>query len=72
MTLANEKNDILAHASFFDHPIGDLVDQTHWEPFLLKHFSAEKCTVCIIHELQKAADIELFFHIYVNLLMCAI
>lgn len=53
VTLANEKEDILAHASFFDHPVGDLVDQTHWEPFLQKHFSAEKCTVCIIHELRR-------------------
>ncbi|XP_070782300.1 cilia- and flagella-associated protein 61 [Enoplosus armatus] len=44
VTLANEKDDILAHASFFDHPVGDLVDQTHWETFLQKHFSAEKCT----------------------------
>ncbi|XP_054474902.1 cilia- and flagella-associated protein 61 [Anoplopoma fimbria] len=44
VTLANEKEDILAHACFFDHPVGDLVDQTHWEPFLQKHFSAETCT----------------------------
>ncbi|KAM6992862.1 cilia- and flagella-associated protein 61 [Tautogolabrus adspersus] len=44
VTLANEKEDILAHASFFDHPVGDLVDQTRWEPFLQKHFRAEKCT----------------------------
>lgn len=48
VTLANEKDDILAHASFFDHPVGDLVDQARWEPFLQKHFSAENCTVCII------------------------
>nr|XP_033503705.1 cilia- and flagella-associated protein 61 [Epinephelus lanceolatus] len=44
VTLANEKDDVLAHASFFDHPVGDLVDQAHWEPFLQKHFSVEKCT----------------------------
>nr|XP_029138562.1 cilia- and flagella-associated protein 61 [Labrus bergylta] len=44
VTLANEKEEILAHASFFDHPVGDLVDQTLWEPFLQKHFRAEKCT----------------------------
>ncbi|XP_067427647.1 cilia- and flagella-associated protein 61 [Thunnus thynnus] len=44
VTLANEKDDILAHASFFDHPVGDLVDQAHWEPFMQKHFRAEKCT----------------------------
>ena len=47
VTLANEKDDILAHASFFDHPAGDLVDQAHWEAFLQQHFRAEKCTVCI-------------------------
>ncbi|XP_029281289.1 LOW QUALITY PROTEIN: cilia- and flagella-associated protein 61 [Cottoperca gobio] len=44
VTVANEKGDIVAHASFFDHPVGDLVDQTLWEPFLQKHFSAKKCT----------------------------
>ncbi|XP_056261196.1 cilia- and flagella-associated protein 61 isoform X1 [Seriola aureovittata] len=44
VTLANEKDEILAHASFFDHPVGDLVDQAHWEPFLQEHFSAENCT----------------------------
>uniref|UniRef100_A0A673B1J1 Cilia and flagella associated protein 61 n=1 Tax=Sphaeramia orbicularis TaxID=375764 RepID=A0A673B1J1_9TELE len=44
VTLANEKDDIVAHASFFDHPYGGLVDQAQWEPFLQEHFSAEKCT----------------------------
>ncbi|XP_037605805.1 cilia- and flagella-associated protein 61 [Sebastes umbrosus] len=44
VTLANEKDDIVAHASFFDHPVGDLVDQTQWEPFLQKHFGAGQCT----------------------------
>ncbi|XP_034436485.1 cilia- and flagella-associated protein 61 [Hippoglossus hippoglossus] len=44
VTLTNEKDDILAHASFLDHPVGDLVDQAHWECFLQKHFSAENCT----------------------------
>lgn len=47
VTLVNEKDDILAHASFFDYPAGDFVDQAHWEPFLQKHFRAQKCTVCI-------------------------
>ncbi|XP_033979743.1 cilia- and flagella-associated protein 61 [Trematomus bernacchii] len=45
VTLANEREEILAHASFFDHPVGDLVDQTRWEAFLQKHFSAETCTI---------------------------
>ncbi|XP_033933013.1 cilia- and flagella-associated protein 61 [Pseudochaenichthys georgianus] len=44
VTLATEREEILAHASFFDHPVGDLVDQTCWEAFLQKHFSAETCT----------------------------
>ncbi|XP_076011199.1 cilia- and flagella-associated protein 61 [Genypterus blacodes] len=44
VTLANEKDDVLAHASFFDHPIGDLVPQAHWEPFMEKHFTTEKYT----------------------------
>uniref|UniRef100_A0A8C4F6U3 Cilia and flagella associated protein 61 n=1 Tax=Dicentrarchus labrax TaxID=13489 RepID=A0A8C4F6U3_DICLA len=47
VTLANDKEEILAHASFFDHPVGDLVEQNRWEPFLQKHFSSKKCTVCI-------------------------
>lgn len=53
VTLANEKDEILAHASFFDHPVGGLVDQTQWEPFLQKHFGAEKCTVCISHKFRQ-------------------
>uniref|UniRef100_A0A3Q4H1U5 Cilia and flagella associated protein 61 n=1 Tax=Neolamprologus brichardi TaxID=32507 RepID=A0A3Q4H1U5_NEOBR len=44
VTLTNEKGDILGHASFFDHPIGDLVDQTQWEAFLQEHFSVGQCT----------------------------
>ncbi|XP_071323650.1 cilia- and flagella-associated protein 61 isoform X2 [Trachinotus anak] len=44
VTLTNEKDDILAHASFFDYPVGDLVDQARWESFLQKHFSPENCT----------------------------
>ncbi|KAG7220569.1 hypothetical protein INR49_018006 [Caranx melampygus] len=44
VTLANEKDDILAHAAFFDHPTGGLVDQAHWEPFLHEHFIVENCT----------------------------
>lgn len=53
VTLANEKDDIVAHASFFDHPLGDLVDPAHWEPFLQKHFRAEKCAVCISHKFRQ-------------------
>ncbi|XP_056150213.1 cilia- and flagella-associated protein 61 [Lampris incognitus] len=44
VTLANEKNEVLAHASFCDYPIGDLVDQTDWEAFLHQHFSTEHFT----------------------------
>lgn len=48
VTLTNAKNEVLAHAAFFDYPIGDIVDQAHWEPFLHENFNTEKCTVCII------------------------
>ncbi|TKS75347.1 Cilia- and flagella-associated protein 61 [Collichthys lucidus] len=44
LTLSNERDDILAHASFFDHPVGGLVDQARWETFLQKHLRAEECT----------------------------
>ncbi|KAG8011515.1 Cilia-and flagella-associated protein 61 [Nibea albiflora] len=44
LTLSNERDDILAHASFFDHPVGGLVDQARWETFLQEHFRAEECT----------------------------
>uniref|UniRef100_A0A3Q1H2I2 Uncharacterized protein n=1 Tax=Anabas testudineus TaxID=64144 RepID=A0A3Q1H2I2_ANATE len=47
VTLANEKDEILAHASFFDHPVGDLVDPANWQPFLQKLSNTHKCTVCI-------------------------
>ncbi|TNN39101.1 Cilia- and flagella-associated protein 61 [Liparis tanakae] len=45
VTLANEKEEILAHASFLDHPLGDVVDPRCWEPFLQSHLGAEACTV---------------------------
>lgn len=54
VTLANEKDDIVAHASFFDHPVGGLVDQAQWESFLQKHFVAEKCTVRNSHNTAKS------------------
>lgn len=49
VTVASEEDEIVAHASFFDHPLGGLVDQTQWEPFVQKHFGADKCTVCVPH-----------------------
>nr|XP_029486935.1 cilia- and flagella-associated protein 61 [Oncorhynchus nerka] len=44
VTLSNAKNEVLAHAAFSDHPIGDIVDQACWEPFLHDNYSAEKYT----------------------------
>lgn len=49
VTVASEEDEVVAHASFFDHPLGGLVDQTQWEPFVQKHFGADKCTVCVAH-----------------------
>ncbi|KAL6486664.1 hypothetical protein MHYP_G00060560 [Metynnis hypsauchen] len=44
VTLNTTKNQILAHAAFLDHPIGDLVDQASWEEFLQAHFDGSKFT----------------------------
>ncbi|KAF0023962.1 hypothetical protein F2P81_024592 [Scophthalmus maximus] len=44
VTVANEEDDIVAHASFLDHPVGELVDQADWELFLHQNFSTESCT----------------------------
>ncbi|XP_075872010.1 cilia- and flagella-associated protein 61 isoform X2 [Nelusetta ayraudi] len=44
VTVAGEEDQVLGHASFFDHPVGGLVDATQWETFVQKHFGAGKCT----------------------------
>ncbi|XP_069579805.1 cilia- and flagella-associated protein 61 [Brachyistius frenatus] len=44
VTVANEQDDVVAHASFFDHPLGDVVHQAQWEAFLQEHFRVDKCT----------------------------
>ncbi|XP_072543047.1 cilia- and flagella-associated protein 61 isoform X2 [Salminus brasiliensis] len=44
VTLSTEKNRIVAHAAFLDHPIGDLVDQASWEEFLQTHFNGPTFT----------------------------
>lgn len=48
MTLANRRDDVVAHASFFDHPIAGLVDQGQWETFLKENFAAQQCTVSVM------------------------
>lgn len=48
MTLSNETDNIVAHASFFDHPVACLVDQSQWETFLKESFGVQQCTVRII------------------------
>ncbi|KAM9354914.1 cilia- and flagella-associated protein 61 [Pholidichthys leucotaenia] len=44
VTVADESDDVVAHASFSDHPVGELVDQADWETFLRRHFSAHQCS----------------------------
>ncbi|XP_051909214.1 cilia- and flagella-associated protein 61 [Hippocampus zosterae] len=44
VTLASEEGDVMAHASFFDHPVASLVDPPHWESFFCKHFKADALT----------------------------
>ncbi|XP_058235653.1 cilia- and flagella-associated protein 61 [Hemibagrus wyckioides] len=44
VTISTARNEVLAHAAFVDHPIGDLVDQASWEQLLQTHFNAAKFT----------------------------
>ncbi|KAI4888586.1 hypothetical protein NFI96_016449, partial [Prochilodus magdalenae] len=43
VTLNTAKNQILAHAAFLDHPIGD-PEQASWEEFLQAHFGGPRFT----------------------------
>lgn len=45
VTLSTTKNEVLAHASFSDHPTEELVDQACWENLLQSHVNGEKFTV---------------------------
>ncbi|XP_048063980.1 cilia- and flagella-associated protein 61 isoform X2 [Megalobrama amblycephala] len=44
VTLSTSKNEVLAHASFSDHPTEELVDQACWENLLQSHINGEKFT----------------------------
>ncbi|XP_067240532.1 cilia- and flagella-associated protein 61 [Chanodichthys erythropterus] len=44
VTLSTTKNEVLAHASFSDHPTEELVDQACWENLLQRHVNGEKFT----------------------------
>ncbi|KAK3516328.1 hypothetical protein QTP70_009381 [Hemibagrus guttatus] len=44
VTISTPRKEVLAHAAFVDHPIGDLVDQASWEQLLQTHFNATKFT----------------------------
>lgn len=45
VTVCDEEEQVLGHASFFDHPVAGLVVAAEWETFVQKHFGACKCTV---------------------------
>lgn len=45
VTLSTATNEVLAHASFSDHPIEELVDQTCWKKLLQNHVNGETFTV---------------------------
>ncbi|XP_056099351.1 cilia- and flagella-associated protein 61 [Rhinichthys klamathensis goyatoka] len=44
VTLSTTKSVVLAHASFSDHPIEELVDQACWENLLQNHVDGQKFT----------------------------
>nr|XP_043905721.1 cilia- and flagella-associated protein 61 [Solea senegalensis] len=43
VTVADDSDSVVAHASFLDYPPADLVDPAHCELFLQKHFTAGNC-----------------------------
>uniref|UniRef100_A0A6Q2ZHM8 Cilia- and flagella-associated protein 61 N-terminal domain-containing protein n=1 Tax=Esox lucius TaxID=8010 RepID=A0A6Q2ZHM8_ESOLU len=44
VTLNSANDKVLAHAAFSDHPMGGIVDQAGWEPFLCENYGAENYT----------------------------
>ncbi|XP_062857791.1 cilia- and flagella-associated protein 61 isoform X2 [Trichomycterus rosablanca] len=44
VTISTEENQVLSHAAFVDHPIGELVDQDSWEQLLRTSFNATMFT----------------------------
>ncbi|XP_068199360.1 cilia- and flagella-associated protein 61 [Antennarius striatus] len=44
VTVADDQEEVVAHASFLDHPVEEVVEQEGWEEFLQEHFRAEECT----------------------------
>ncbi|XP_065052089.1 cilia- and flagella-associated protein 61-like isoform X1 [Rhopilema esculentum] len=44
ISLVDEKNRILGHASFLDYPNRDFVEQNKWEPWLKSTYNADMCT----------------------------
>ncbi len=48
VTLNNEKEDVLAHAAFFDYPNIPCVDSAEWQHWLTSNFEYDKCTVSFL------------------------
>lgn len=46
VTLSTSGDEVLAHASFSDHPMEELVDEACWENLFHKLNSGQKFTVC--------------------------
>ncbi|XP_072032047.1 cilia- and flagella-associated protein 61-like [Amphiura filiformis] len=44
VTLNNEKEDVLAHAAFFDYPNIASVDSAEWQDWMTAHYDYDKCT----------------------------
>ncbi|XP_056423611.1 cilia- and flagella-associated protein 61 isoform X2 [Hyla sarda] len=45
VTISDEKNNVIAHASFLDYPNWDVTDQAEWEDWMYKNYQeTDKCT----------------------------
>ena len=45
ITLVDEKNDLLGHASFFDYPNRQYTEQNKWESWFKNNYDLNQCTV---------------------------
>lgn len=61
VTLSTAKSEVLAHASFSDHPTEELVDQACWENLLQSHVNGEKFTVSKANKPRCPLIINIYF-----------
>ena len=59
ITLVDEKNEVVGHASFFDYPNRQYVEQHQWESWFHSNYNLDQCTVS---QLQTTTDSHHFYN----------